>query len=253
MASRTACSLLALLLGGMATAQTPAARPTTPSIAAWPIPPVQLGQPQRMMPMASTTLPPFAQQPPAGAPLPPRPGGVTPPEQGLELENLQAPYTIQLEPPGLERLAQALQSDEQLKERIRQENRERRTPERVSFPADPVLSRDTYHGRKFDPMNLEVAPYYVCHGRLRFQQINAERYGWDLGVLGPVVSGGLFFWDVVTLPYHLAMEPCRCFEYNTGWCLPGDPVPLLLYPPELSATGAVAEVAAVLTLVACFP
>ena len=49
------------------------------------------------------------------------------------------------------------------------------------------------------------------------------------------------------------MEPCRCFEYNTGWCLPGDPVPLLLYPLELSATGFVAEVGTILTLVAVFP
>jgi hypothetical protein len=232
--------------------QAPATRPT-PSIAAWPIPPVQLGQPQKMAPVASSARPSFAQQPPAGAPLPPRPGGVLTPEQGLELENLQAPYTIQLEPPGLERLAQSLQSDEQLKERIRQENRERRTPERVTFPSDPVLSRDTYRGRKWDPMKLEVAPYYVCHGRLRFQQINFERYGWDLGILGPFFSEALFLFDVVTLPYHLAMEPCRCFEYNTGWCLPGDPVPLLLYPPQLSITGPVAEVGTILALVAIFP
>ncbi len=81
-----------------------------------------------MAPVASTTLPPFPQQPPAGAPLPPPRGGVHPPEQGLDIEN-PAPYTIELEVPGLERLARSLQSDEELKERIRQENRERRVPE----------------------------------------------------------------------------------------------------------------------------
>ncbi len=186
-----------------------------------------------------------------GAPLPPR-GGILTPEAGLEIEQA-APYTIQLEPPGLERLAQSVQSDAQLQERIRQENRERKTPERVTFPMDPVLSRDTYHGRKWDPMKLEVAPYYVCHGRLYFQQINFERYGWGLGILTPVLSAGTFLWDFVTFPYQLAMEPCRCFEYNTGWCLPGDPVPLLLYPVEISATGAVAEIGTILTLVAVFP
>ncbi len=102
-------------------------------------------------------------------------------------------------------------------------------------------------------MKLEVAPYYVCHGRLYFQQINAERYGWDFGVFAPLVSGSKFLYDFVTWPYHLAVEPCRRFDYNTGMCLPGDPVPLLLYPLHPNATGFVAEVGTVLTLVAVFP
>jgi len=202
------------------------------------------------------TMPAAAEQQPdiprarPGAPLPR--GDVRLPEEGLNPDQ-PAPVTIQLEPPGLERLAQSVQSDAQLQERIRQENRERKTPERIVFPSDPVLSYDTYQGRKWYPMRLEVAPYYVCHGRLYFQQINAERYGWDLGVLHPLISGAVFLWDFVTWPYMLAAEPCRCFEYNTGWCLPGDPVPLLLYPLQISATGFVAEVGTILTLVAVFP
>jgi hypothetical protein len=209
-------------------------------------------------PMQSPASPPalfpiaYTQQKPLpGAPLAP-PGGIRTPEAGLELEQV-APYTIQLEPPGLERLAQSVQSDASLQERIRQENRERPTPERVTFPADPILSRDTYAGRKWEPMKLEVAPYYVCYGRLRFEEQNSERYGWDLGVIQPLISAGYFFFDFVTFPYHLAMEPCRCFEYNTGYCLPGDPVPYLLYPLEISATGTVAEVGTILALVAIFP
>jgi hypothetical protein len=165
----------------------------------------------------------------------------------------QAQYDIQLIPPGLERLAQSMQSDEQLMERIRQESRKGDLKRPIVFPPDPVLTRDVYHGRKWDPMKLEVAPYYVCYGRLRFEEKNAERYGWDLGVLQPFVSGGHFLFDFVTLPYHLAMEPCRCFEYNTGYCLPGDPVPYLLYPPEISLTGGVAEIGTILALVAIFP
>ncbi len=39
----------------------------------------------------------------------------------------------------------------------------------------------------------------VCYGRLLFQQKNAERYGWDLGPLHPVLSGLVFFGDVATL------------------------------------------------------
>lgn len=227
-----------LLLGGVASAQTPDTRPI--------ISPYAPMQPPAMLPIAYTQ-----QKPLPGAPLPP-PGGIRAPEAGLELEQV-APYTIQLEPPGLEHLAQSVQSDATLQERIRQENRERPTPERVTFPADPILSRDTYNGRKWEPMKLEVAPYYVCYGRLRFEEKNAERYGWDLGIIQPLISAGYFLWDFVWFPYHLAMEPCRCFEYNTGFCLPGDPVPYLLDPLEISATGAVAEVGTILALVAIFP
>lgn len=228
-----------LLLGGVVSAQTPDTRPIISPYA-----PVQPASPPAMLPIAYTQ-----QKPLPGAPLP---GGIRAPEAGLELEQV-APYTIQLEPPGLELLAHSVQSDATLQERIRQENRERPTPERVTFPADPILSRDTYNGRKWEPMKLEVAPYYVCYGRLRFEEKNSERYGWDLGVIQPLISYGYFLWDFVWLPYHLAMEPCRCFEYNTGWCLPGDPVPLMIYPFELSATGFIAEVGTIVGLAAIFP
>jgi hypothetical protein len=196
-------------------------------------------------------MPAFAQQQPQ--PAAPKVGGPRDLDQNRD-PNPPAAIPLRLEPPGLEVLAESVQSDASLQERIRQENRERPTGlERITFPVDPVLSRDTYHGRKWDPMRLEVAPYYVCHGRLPLQQINFERYGWDLGIIQPVICTGLFLFDVAMLPYELAKEPCRCFEYNTGWCLPGDPVPLLLYPPELSATGFAAEVATIVTLVVVFP
>jgi hypothetical protein len=243
-----ACSLAVFLLGGLATAQTPAPYPAGNPSLTTPPPPVPFGVPPRTNPAAA---PSFSvpgqtvsrQQKLEGAPL----------AESGDTEQIPRITAIQLEPPGLERIAQAMQSDEQLQERIRQENREREPMERVTFPPDPVLSRDTYHGRKWDPMKLEVAPYYVCHGRLYFQQINAERYGWDLGVLHPVISGLAFLYDFVMLPYHIAMEPCRCFEYNTGWCLPGDQVPLMIYPFQLSATGFVAEVGTIVALVAIFP
>ncbi|HEX6512202.1 MAG TPA: hypothetical protein VF157_07890, partial [Chloroflexota bacterium] len=194
----------------MASAQTPDARPNISPYA-----PMQA-------PASSPALFPIAytqQKPLPGAPLPPA-GGIRTPEAGLERDQV-APYTIQLEPPGLERLAQSVQSDASLQERIRQENRERPTPERVSFPADPILSRDIYNGRKWDPMKLEVAPYYVCYGRLRFEEKNAERYGWDLGPLHPLLSAALFYADVALLPYHMATEPCRKCECSAGYCLPG--------------------------------
>jgi hypothetical protein len=204
-------------------------------------------------PVPATPMSRFAAQQPKEPPPPAPPiGGGRIPEAGLDIDQ-PAPYTIQLEAPSIPRVAQSVESDAQLQERIRQENRERSVPERITFPADPIISTERYAGRRWYPMKLEVAPYYVCHGRLYFQQINFERYGWDLGVFQPLVSASTFLYDFVMWPYHLATEPLRGIEYNTGWCLPGDPVPLLLYPLHPSPTGFVAEVATILTLVAVFP
>ena len=241
MAIPTASSLLLLLSSAAGAQQAPtvvAPAPYAPlpasAVAADAAPvPSRLDVAQRQ-PERPGREPPFRE-----GPIPPLPGEV--------------PYEIVLEVPSIGRVAASVESDAQLKERIRQENRGRKNLERIIFPADPIISTDRYNGRKWYPMRLEVAPYYVCYGRLRFEQPNFERFGWGLGVFTPLISSGMFLWDFVTLPYHMAMEPCRCFEYNTGYCLPGDPVPLLLYPIEISATGFVAEVGTILTLVACFP
>jgi len=80
-----------------------------------------------------------------------------------------------------------------------------------------------------------------------------ERYDWDLGPVSVPLSVLCFYADLVALPYHAFTDPLRCCECNAGYCLPGDPVPLLLYPPQLSASGAVAETAALITLLALFP
>ena len=84
--------------------------------------------------------------------------------------------------------------------------------------------------------------------------INAVvRSSTDLGFAAPFISAGEFFKDVVLLPYHMGTDPCRHEECSAGYCLPGDPVPLLCYPPELSLTGATAEAGVVLGLIAIFP
>ena len=98
-----------------------------------------------------------------------------------------------------------------------------------------------------------VEPSYVCHGRLYFEQINSERYGWNIGVLQAPFSGLRFFWDSFLLPYHLATRPCERVECSTGKCLPGDATPLALYPPELSVTGLLAQTGAVAAGFFVFP
>ncbi len=159
-------------------------------------------------------------------------------------------YSIQLSVPGLGRLTR-LESEAALKERMRQEAR--KYGERLTFPEEPVLSKEPYAGRHWEGKTRLVEPYYLVHARLLFQQKNFERYGWDLGPITPLICAGKFYWDVATLPYHLGTRPCQQYETNAGLCLPGDPVPLLLYPPEISLTGLAAEGAVIAGLFAIFP
>ena len=157
-------------------------------------------------------------------------------------------YQIQLEPPGSQKLFK-LESEPAFFERLRQEARQRPTPERIEFPAEPVVSaQQVFAGRYYPPMVETVEPAYVCYKRLLFEAKNFDRYGWDLGFLTPFLSAGLFYFDVATLPYHMFTDPCRCCECNAGYCLPGDPVPFLLYPPGLSVTGLMAEAGAIVAL-----
>ncbi len=162
-------------------------------------------------------------------------------------------YQIQLEPPGLERISR-LDSDAKLQERIRQETKAIDPNEVVIFPEEPILSRETYYGRagSWPTRTMYVEPNYVCYGRLFFQDLNAERYGWDLGAIHPLVSTAKFLYDFALFPAHFIIDPCGN-DCSTGYCLPGDPVPFLLYPPELTVRGSMVEVAVILALVAVFP
>jgi hypothetical protein len=100
---------------------------------------------------------------------------------------------------------------------------------------------------------MQVEPAYVAHGRLLFEQKNFERGLWDLGLFTPVVESTLFYFDVAALPYHLATRPCQQYDTSAGKCLPGDPAPFLLYPPELSYSGLVAELAVGTAMFFIFP
>ena len=128
-----------------------------------------------------------------------------------------------------------------------------RTPERAVFPEEKPVTDEPYAARTFPPQVALAEPHYVNYERLHFQDLNSERYGWEISFLQPFLSAGLFYWDVATLPYHAFTEPCRRFDCSAGYCLPGDPVPYLLYPPGLSLTGAIAQAGTVIGLVAIFP
>ncbi len=183
--------------------------------------------------------------------LPARAAAAPPIGPAAKADESPTAYRIPFDLPGPERLFR-LDSEEALFQRMMQEARERK-PEALVFPEQPVLAKEPYRGRDWPRTRMVVEPHYVCHGRLHFEQLNAERYGWDLGFFQPFVSLACFYKDVVLLPYHTFTDPCRCYDCNAGKCLPGDPVPLLLYPPELSLTGILAEGATIAGLAAIFP
>jgi hypothetical protein len=174
------------------------------------------------------------------------------PRDGSGTDEETPGYTIQLEPPGTERLFR-LESEARFQERLRQEAQTRPRPDRIEFPVEAPVSTETYTARHYAPMSEVVEPNYTCYQRLYFEEKNSERYGWDLGFMQPFVSAGVFWWDLVTLPYNLGTEPCRKYECSAGYCLPGDPVPYLIYPPEFTVTGSVLEAGTIVALFAIFP
>jgi hypothetical protein len=275
MRASLAASVL-MLFGGIAVGQQPAGssynvRPVTPAYYQGATPTVTTSDPIALpvlpspfgaMPVVSSSTPTTAQwvAPAKIAPLIVRTSGTSVPglvrqgktQKGAAEED-RPEYQVQTNPPGLKRLSQ-LDSDAKLEERIRQETLERTKNEQVVFPEEPILSREVYMGRVglWPTRELIVEPNYVAYQKLYFQQNNFERFGWDLGPITPLVCATSFLYDLVTVPITFGARPCER-DASTGYPLPGDPVPLLLYPPEITLTGVVLEVGALSALAAIFP
>ncbi len=163
---------------------------------------------------------------------------------------------LYLTPPDRQRVFR-LESEGMLMERMAREAPQGLNPLGLRYelvlPSYPPVPPPGYVARPWEPQTEVVEPAYLCYGRLDFEQINSERYGWSLGPLHPLISAGIFYFDVATLPYHAATDPLRRYECNPGYALPGDPMPLLLYRPDLSLSGALAEAAAIGLMFAIFP
>lgn len=168
----------------------------------------------------------------------------------------QDPYEayIRLEPPGRERLFGTRDSERELEERMRQERRDSGVPgDPIVFPERPEIGGEGFQQRKFEPMICQVEPSYIVYRRLFFEEKNSERYGWECGYMQPAISTLYFFRDVALLPHNMATYPCRRFETNAGQCRPGDPTPYLLYPPEFTSSGLIAEAGVIAMFAAIVP
>lgn len=141
-------------------------------------------------------------------------------------------------------LAETLES---LKKRAKDEGRDpNAVPPPTPFPdATPVVPPGTRYVAKtasYPPAVAYAEPAFVVHRRLHFEEKNSERYGWDLGIIQPLVSAAAFYKDVLLWPNSLASGlEVGFWDTSAGKCLPGTPVPYYLYPPGLTVTGVAAE------------
>jgi len=147
--------------------------------------------------------------------------------QKRQPEDLELNFPIQLTPPSPERLFR-FESEQKLRDRIRQELKDVR---KVEFPPSDEITLSSQRTPRIWPFLVATSePNTFCYKRPWFEQKNFERYGWDLGILQPFVSTGVFYTDLALLPLHWMTDPLRCQECSAGECLPGDRVPLLWIP-----------------------
>lgn len=115
----------------------------------------------------------------------------------------------------------------------------------LKFPAMDKVGGDAAYQAKtaaYQPMQVSYEALYMIHRRLHFEDKNTERYGWDLGIIQPLVSTLVFYKDVLMWPQSLASGFSYGFwDTNAGKCLPGSPTPYMLYPPGLTVTGSLFE------------
>jgi hypothetical protein len=175
-------------------------------------------RPPALLPVPDETVPVFALQQ----------GGVGGIEEAEKSRTAESLLRLELQPPGPQRLFR-LESEAALQERIRQEAHGR-TPRPLDFPQEPVLADNHPPIDRGPQRRVAAEANYVCYHDLVFDQRYGERYGWDLGAVQPLLSAGHFYFDLLTYPYHLVTDPCP--ECSAGYCLPGDPVPLLIEPPQ---------------------
>jgi hypothetical protein len=264
-----------LLLGGTAVAQQPLTTYQQPQ-------PVQMRSDAQVIPTTSQTMPAAGMQqtlvrPMTGsysqgspyAPAQGAPGGVTPvyyqPAAGAGKADptlLGPDESLSVVPPGFEAIFNHLYSEAQLQESIRQfkndkemtrADKDQPRDSEVRFPDEPLPVGGVYKGRNWPRRATFAEPNFVVYDRLFFEDINSERYGWDLGIAAPFVSTAIFAKDLLLFPMHAGTDPFRIHESNAGYALPGDNMPYMIYPPEVSLTGAIAEAAAVVTILAVFP
>jgi hypothetical protein len=174
-----------------------------------------------------------------------------------------ADLNLRVDLPGQQRLFMR-ESEAQFYERIRQDAKRQPGSNPAIFPIEEPVSNQSYVQPSYprlDPRTkqpfadraMTVEPCYVMHRRLLFEQPNFERAGYDLGVAQPLVSLGVFYYDMATAPYHIWSDLRDRNESSAGKCLPGDPAPFTVPCEKFSVTGLVGQAGVMVGLGFMFP
>lgn len=106
-------------------------------------------------------------------------------------------------------------------------------------PEEVPLGDGPYLGLAIPPSVFAWKASNVTHNPLYFEDVTLERYGHSYGPLAqPVVSLGRFSAQLVTLPYHMTLDPPHKEVYPLGYYRPGECAPHLLYQPPLNVKAA---------------
>lgn len=147
-----------------------------------------------------------------------------------------------------------LDSDSVLNERIQKDKVIRDVPVPSVTVLVPPGTEYTPKTSTYEPKKILIEPSYVVHRRLYFERMNAERAGWDLGAVQPIVSAAGFVHDVVFWPHNVASGFWKNrWETSAGKCPPGAPTPLYLYPRGYTVSGMLWQAPLVTGLVFIFP
>jgi hypothetical protein len=130
-------------------------------------------------------------------------GGAESPDLGLKLSPPRPDVLFRLE------------SESALRHRIRKEALANPKLPRPDFPEDRPQTPGTVEPRAWPSYTWMVEPNYTCHGWLYFEQVGAERFGRDYGPVQPLLSLGIFYYDVLAVPLRGWLLPWHCPECNS--------------------------------------
>ena len=104
-----------------------------------------------------------------------------------------------------------LQSEQALKERLRQELL---NVKKVDFPGEGTPLRAITGTDAVPFPDLVIAPVagQVCYRPLYFENKWTERFGYYVPCVQPLLSAGLFYGNVLLLPYHWCKAPPWTFQ-----------------------------------------
>jgi hypothetical protein len=119
----------------------------------------------------------------------------------------------------------------------------------------PVVNHTVGYSRDWVPLSYSWEAPQLKYNPLYFEDPQLERYGNDIGILQPFLSGARFYATIPTLPYQMMSEGnsvCHTV-YDFGYARPGDCVPYALEVPEFSLTGSLASGGWVYALIVILP